>query len=55
VAIIINEFEIVPEAPQASAPAQSSAPAPAAKGPRPEDVEQIMSRKRARGRRVHAD
>ncbi len=54
-AIIINEFEVIPEEPPASAPAQPPAPAPASQRLRPEDIEQIVTRKRVRCRRIHAD
>jgi hypothetical protein len=47
-AVVVNEFEVVPE--------PAPAPAPASQGPPPEppDLERLLARQRARDQRVRA-
>ena len=54
-AIIINEFEIVPEPAQPQAAIQTIAPPASQTRLRPDEVEQIVARQRLRFRRIWAD
>ena len=53
-AVVINEFEIVTEMPP-EAPALGQQDAPAASGPTPQDIEQVVRRQMERAARVRAD
>ena len=52
-AVVINEFEVVP-APAEQAPAAQSSDRPAAGGPTPRDIERVVEHAAARARRVRA-
>ena len=53
-AVVINDFEVVMEPPP-EAPAQGQQPAPAAAGPTPQEIEQVVRRQVERAARVRAD
>ncbi len=53
-AVVINDFEVVVEQPP-EAPAQGQQSAPAASGPTPQDIEQVVRRQMERAARVRAD
>ena len=52
-AVVINEFEVVP-APADKAPADQGGDRPPAAGPTPRDIERVIERAAARARRVRA-
>ncbi|HRW09300.1 MAG TPA: hypothetical protein P5121_29570 [Caldilineaceae bacterium] len=54
-AVIINEFEIIPEPPPTPPETQSSASAAQALRLRPEDVMAVLDRERQRLDRIRAD
>jgi hypothetical protein len=52
-AVVINEFEVVP-APAEKAAADQGGDRPPATGPTPRDIERVIERAAARARRVRA-